>query len=341
MPLIPGRTLVMALLLPAVLSFVSFFDRSFLAVAIMVDCVIFLIALVDAALVWKLELNIVRKSPGTASLARSFSIELRVQNSGPRSLSLQVQQDLPNTMVATDLPLLVNIPSKEVRRTQFRMKAMQRGAHTLGAHYLRLRSPVGFWVRQLVIPAEDSIRVYPDVQAVRHYELLARQNRDIFSSRVTRQRGGDTEFERLRDYLPDDEYRRIDWKATARRRKFTVREFQLERNQNVMFLLDCGRSMTSVWNDLSALDHALNSILMMSHVAVRRGDQVGLVAFDDKVRRLVKPRSGISASNRIIQSVYDLFPARVESNYEQAFQTFRTQVRKRTLVIFITHVLTR
>jgi uncharacterized protein (DUF58 family) len=115
-------------------------------------------------------------------------------------------------------------------------------------------------------------------------------------------RGGDTEFERLRDYLPDDEFRRIDWRSTARRRKFTVREFQLEKNQNIVFLIDCGRMMTAMWDNLTALDYALNATLMLSHVAIRRGDQVGLIAFDEKVTRLIKPATGISASNRIIQA---------------------------------------
>jgi uncharacterized protein (DUF58 family) len=97
--------------------------------------------------------------------------------------------------------------------------------------------------------------------------------------------------------------------------------------------------MTSTWDDLTALDYALNATLMLSHVAIRRGDQVGLIAFDQKVSRLVKPRGGISASNQIIQSTYDLFPTMVESDYEAAFKTLRRHVRKRTLVVFITHAL--
>lgn len=339
MPLVPGRTLVLALILPLILSAVSFFERSFVGISLLMDLGIIVLALVDALFVLGVSVRVNRRAPHTASLGRSFTVELRLENLGPRSMMVLVQQDVPEHMVATDLPLRLRLRSHEVKLARFRLQAMQRGTHALGAHYFRIQSPGGFWFRQKVIAATDKIRVYPDVQAVRHYELLARQNRDVFSSRVTRQRGGDTEFERLRDYLPDDDYRRVDWKATARRQKLTVREFQLERNQNVMFMLDCGRSMTSVWHGMTALDHALNSILMMSHVAIRRGDQVGLIAFDEEVRRLVKPRSGISASNRIIQSVYDLFPARVESDYEKAIRAFRTQIRKRTLLIFITHIL--
>ena len=97
--------------------------------------------------------------------------------------------------------------------------------------------------------------------------------------------------------------------------------------------------MTATWDDLTGLDYALNATLMLSHVAIRRGDQVGLIAFDEKVTRLIKPRGGTSASNRVIQSTYDLFPKMVESDYEQAFRTLKLQIRKRTLVVFISHAI--
>src|SRR5204862_5550799 len=86
-------------------------------------------------------------------------------------------------------------------------------------------------------------------------------------------------------------------------------------------------------------DYALNATLMLSHVAIRRGDQVGLIAFDEKVTRLVKPRAGISASNHIIQSTFDLFPRMVEPDYDAAFRTLRTHIQKRTLVVFISHAI--
>ena len=216
---------------------------------------------------------------------------------------------------------------------------MERGPHVLDELWVRYPSPAGFWIRQIKIPAKAELRVYPDVQAVRHFELLARTNRDLMTSRATKMRGGDTEFERLRDFLPDDEQRRIDWRATARRRKLTVREYQIEKNQNLVFMLDCGRMMTAVWDDLTALDYALNATLMLAHVAIRRGDQVGLIAFDETVTRIMKPRGGTSASNQIIQTTYDLFPKMVEADYESAFRSLKLHVRKRTLVVFLTHAI--
>lgn len=339
MSIIPGRTLILALLAPVALALAAIPEPSVLPLIILADAVIVFLALVDLAFVLRPLVEVERALPETLSLARPVNVELVVKNRARRRLKIQVNDAVFPEAQTEGMPVTIDVGARQVRRGAYRLKAMARGVRILGDHVVRYTSPVGFWIRQLRLPASNELRVYPDVQAVRHYELLARQNRDQFSSRLSKMRGGDTEFERLRDYLPDDDFRRIDWKATARRRKLTTREYQLEKNQNVVFMLDCGRLMTAVWDGLTALDYALNATLMLSHVAIRRGDLVGLVAFDEKVKRLVKPAGGISASNRIIQSTFNLFPQMVESDYETAFRTLRQHVRKRTLVVFICHAI--
>jgi uncharacterized protein (DUF58 family) len=339
MPVIPGRTLLLALVLPLILALVVLVQPSTLVLMLLADAAVLLIALFDLGFVIRPAVAVSRSVPGTLSLARPVAVMLEAKNRSRRQLRLSIHDAVFAEAKTEGLPVELVVSPGVVRSGSYRLSAMARGPHVLGAHHVRYPSPLGFWVRQLELPAEDRLKVYPDVQAVRHYEMLARQNRDAFSSRLIKLRGGDTEFERLRDYLPDDEFKRLDWKATARRRKLTVREYQLEKNQNVVFMVDCGRTMTAVWDKLTALDYALNAVLMLSHVAIRRGDQVGLLAFDERVTRLVKPRGGISASNQIIQSTYDLFPRMVESDYDAAFRALRTHVKKRTLVVFISHAI--
>jgi uncharacterized protein (DUF58 family) len=220
----------------------------------------------------------------------------------------------------------------------YRVRPSRRGAHEIGAHWVRYRSPLGFFFRQCKLSAKDAVKVYPDVKAVRTYEMLARQNRESAMVPV-RMRGGESEFERLRDYQKDDEFRTIDWKATARRHKLIAREFQLEKNQSIMGLLDCGRLMTAEMEGLSHLDHALNANLMMSHVAARSGDHVGILAFDECVRRYVPPSGGPRAAQKIIQASYDLHPALVESNYAAAFDLLSVKLRKRALVVLFTQLI--
>ncbi len=172
------------------------------------------------------------------------------------------------------------------------------------------------------------------------YELLARTNRlSLLGVRRTRKIGQDNEFERLRDYSRDDNPRQIDWRATARRNKLTVKDFQANQSQRIIFLIDCGRMMTNEAEGLSLLDHALNAMLMLSYIALTRGDSVGLICFSDEIHSFVPPKSGAKHMNRLLHASFDQFPRLVESRYDQAFLHLTTNCRKRSLVVLVTNVI--
>jgi len=145
--------------------------------------------------------------------------------------------------------------------------------------------------------------------------------------------------EALRDYQRDDDYRAIDWKATARRQKLITREYQQERNQSVLCMLDCGRLKIAETQGLSQLDHALNAVLMLSHVATRAGDQVGLLAFDARVRAFLPPQSGRRAAQRVVAASYDIHAEIVETDFEAAYGYLSQRLRKRSLVVLFTEVI--
>jgi uncharacterized protein (DUF58 family) len=204
---------------------------------------------------------------------------------------------------------------------------------------VRYPSLLGLWLRQIEAGSRLPVRVYPDLVQLRRYELMARENRAADLARATRRKGGETEFARLRDYSPDDEYRSIDWKATARRHKLTAREYQLESNQELVFMLDAGRMMSAEVQGLTQFDHALNAALMLGHVAARTGDRVGLLAFGRGLEAYVPPGRGQKAAGRLIQAAYDLHPQLVESDYESAFRTLSVRQQKRALVVLFTQVV--
>ena len=184
------------------------------------------------------------------------------------------------------------------------------------------------------------MRVYPDVRQIARYTVLARRDRlSTLGVRRSRKLGTDNEFERLRDYIEGDEPRHMDWRATARRRKLTVRAHQVNQSQRLIFLIDCGRMMAGDTGDgLSPLDHALNAMLMLAHVALIRGDQVGVLAFSDTVKAYVPPGGGPRRINRIVHSVHNLFPELVEPRYDRAFVELEKRCRKRSLVILVTNL---
>jgi len=214
-----------------------------------------------------------------------------------------------------------------------------RGTFELGDHHLRYDSVLGLWLRQQRVKATQRVRVYPDLRQIHSFDALARENRELALVRASRRQGGQTEFSRLRDHVPDDEFRAIDWKATARRDKLTSREYQLESNQNLMFLLEGGRMMTGLDAGRPRFDHALNAALMLGHVAARTGDRVGVLGFDDAVRVFVPPTGGSVATRSLIRATYALHPRLVEPDYDAAFEYLVKRVRTRSLVVLFSHVL--
>ena len=337
--MVPARAFVWLMVVPLAIGILTLFDRTLLTAMIGADLAILVVAGIDAWLARRPLVSVSREAPHVLSLARPNRIRLLVRSSARRKLAVSVNQDLFDDSDSADLPLAASLPPRGSAALSYHVEPRRRGAYTLGDHWVRYPSPLGFWQRQLRIPAEDSVRVYPDVHAIRAFELLARQDREYAFVRATRRQGGESEFERLRDYTKDDEYRSIDWKATARRQKLIARQYQLEQNQNLFFMLDGGRLMTAETAGLSQFDHALNAMLMLAHVASRGGDRVGMLAFDETMRRFVPPASGPSATRRLIQSSYDLHPRLVEPDYDRAFEQVALRVRKRSLVVLFTQIL--
>lgn len=339
MPLLPSRALVLLALAPLVLAVGILFDRTLLWPMLATDAGILLAALVDGLLAWRPLFTVTRRVNQVLSIGRANPVTLEVRSRTWRTLTVEIKDDLFDTADCPDFPIVLEIEARAQKVAKYHVTPSRRGAFEIGDHHMRYRSPLGLWIRQVRVKDTTPVRVYPDVQAVRQYELLAREDRESSMFRTSKRKGGESEFERLREYRNGDEYRSIDWKATARRQKLISREYQLESNQNILFLLDAGRLMTAESGGMSLFDHALNATLMLAHVAAKGGDNVGLLTFADDVRTYAPPEGGSRAARRIVQAGYDMHPELIETNYEAAFQKLGVLVRKRTLVVLFTQVL--
>lgn len=337
--MIPSRALVLLAIVPLGLAVATLVDRTLLLPMLAADAGIALWAAIDALLARRPLVTVKRHAPAVLSIGRPNLITLEIRSLSRRKLSIEVADDLFDHAESDDLPVKLELPPRERATARYHVRPTRRGAHAIGDHHVRYLSPFGLWIRQVTVPAETPVKVYPDVQAVRTFELMARQDRDPAALRASRKRGGESEFERLREYRRGDEFRSIDWKATARQKKIISREYQLESNQNLLFLLDAGRLMTAQTQGLSLFDHALNASLMLSHVAARGGDRVGLLAFADGIKSYAPPVSGAGAAKHVLSAGYDLYPELVETNYGSAFQHVGLRVRKRSLIVLFTQVV--
>ena len=339
----PGRNLAYAALVPALIALVLLVPEADLyrPVLLIVDGVILVAAVVDAlTLLGAGRLRAERVCEAVFSLGERQRIELAVENPTRQARKLRLKDDVPDPFDSDPEEFLVSLPAKGRAELAYHVVPKRRGTHRMRRVYGLVSSRFGLWTRSIRMPAETAIRVYPDVRQIARYTLLARRDRlAAIGVRRSRRLGTDNEFERLRDYVLGDEPRHMDWRATARRQKLTVRDHQVNQSQRVIFMIDCGRMMAGdTGAGLSPLDHAFNAALMLAHVALIRGDQVGLIAYSDRIRAFVPPGGGPKRINRMVHAIHDVFPELVESRHDRAFVELERRCRKRSLVVLITNV---
>lgn len=337
----PHTPLVVLLGIPCVLSLALLIQPGLLPLIGIIDLAIPVVAIIDLlTLPRKRAFAVERETTRVVSVQKSHPITLHVSNLSQRSIAAWIRDDIPQEFEPTPAEFMIRLAPFSRATMHYELKATRRGVFSLHQINLRVRSRLGLWQRFLAFPQENKLNVYPDMQQLSEYAILARTNRlSLMGVRRTRRVGLENDFERLRDYTLDDNYKFIDWRASARRHKLTVKDFQTSQSQRIIFLLDCGRLMTNESSGLSLLDHSLNAALMMSYVALRQGDAVGLIAFSDHVQRYVPPRGGMKQMNQLLHASFDRFPEMVESRYDDAFKYLDTHCKKRSLVVLISNVI--
>ncbi|MDA7950985.1 MAG: DUF58 domain-containing protein [Pirellulaceae bacterium] len=333
----PERRLVELLALVATTSLVMLIADWLVIVVLIIDALLLTIAAIDLfSLPRKKYFRVERQMLKVASLDRPHEVHLELRNLSKRSWKIKYRDDLPQACNASPFYFDKTIPPRTKIENTYELTASQRGAMTLEHIYLQVSSRWGLWKRFFKYPCKNELHVYPNMKQLSEYALLARTNRlSLIGVRRTRKVGQDSDFERLRDYTSDDNFRHMDWRATARRNKLTVRDFQVNQSQRLVFVMDCGRMMTNYSNGLSILDHAFNSMLMLSFIALKQGDSVGMLCFSDEIEHYVPPQSGMSQMNRLLHGSFDRFPNMVESRYDEAFLYLNNYCRKRSLVVLM------
>jgi uncharacterized protein (DUF58 family) len=337
----PHRRMLALLVLPCLLVLLLPVIPEVRTSVLLIDLAVVLIAIGDAfTLPTAGRFSAQRQLERIASLGKTHQVELLIENRSRRAWEMAIRDDLPEEFEVSDVQFSVRLKGLSRARFQYGFSARRRGAFALEFIHLQIFSRGKLWKRYLRIPVASQVHVYPDMKQLSQYALLARTNRlSLMGVRRSRKVGQDHDFERLRDYTPDDNYKHMDWRATARRRKLTVKQFQTSQSQRIIFLLDCGRMMNNQAVGLSLLDHALNAILMLSHVALRQGDSVGLVCFSDRIHTYVPPRAGMAQMNHLLHASFDRFPDLVESRYDLAFLHLAAHCRKRSLVVLVSNLI--
>ncbi len=278
-----------------------------------------------------------RQHDNRLSLGADNPIVVAVHNRGRRPAALWVRDEPPEAFPVEPRLIQGTVPARGSWQGLYRVRPLRRGDYRFGDLNLRWRGPLGLLLRQARVPLAEPVKVYPNLLDVRRYDLLLRRNRlQEMGLRHVRQFGEGTEFERLREYLPDDDFRRIEWKATARRNRPVTIEYQVERSQSVIAALDIGRMMQSPVAHIAKLDYAVNAVLLLAYVATGKGDKVGLLAFADDVGLFMGPRQGRGQFYRMLEALYGVEAQPVEPDYRRALDYLALRQRKRALVVIFT-----
>ncbi|MGF0240708.1 DUF58 domain-containing protein [Rhodococcus sp. IEGM1300] len=298
------------------------------------------LALLDAVRLKRLPSpRLKRHMPGSLALGRWGEVRLEVEHDFAEPLKLQIFDHVPDGLSFEHLPLTVELQPGLRSQIGYRLRPLRRGHFSFEHCEISLPSPLGLWSDKRLLDVTDPTRVYPDFAHLYGGQLLAVDNwLSQLGVRQRQRRGLGLEFHQLREFREGDSLRQIDWKATARQRTPIAREYQDERDQQIVFMLDCGRHMRSQDGDLTHFDHALNACLLLSYVALRQGDAVGLATFASDNPRYLPPVKGAAQLNVLLNTVYDLHSTQRSADYQAATTQLLARQKRRALVILVTNL---
>lgn len=283
------------------------------------------------------KIRVFRGTDPVLSVRMSNRIGLKLLNDGPVPMTLLVRDEPP-----PDFAVLGNERRFTLRpgiedELIYSAIPFERGGDFFRGTYVRIACPLGLVWKEAKLRTETPIRVYPNVLALKEFDLLKQRGRlRQIGLRRSRVRGLGSEFESLREYAEGDDFRKIDWRATARRDTLIVRQYEQERNQSVLIVIDIGRRMLDEVDGVSKLDRALDACILLTHAAIVAGDLVGLLVYSDVVQRYIPPKKGRNQMGIILEALHDLAAEPVESNPLNAMSYLGARYKRRSLLVAFT-----
>jgi len=333
--------IAVALLAPiALLGYVASFTLDLLAV---LDAGLLLLVLVDGRLaVAPRSLRVRRIATESFSAGRQSECSYQWENPTRRAARLIVREMRPSLLGGSVGERRLSVPAAETIVETLNVHPVRRGRETAGTIAVRAVGPLGLAVRQVRLEMPWTVTVYPSLPASRLKASIAEavQRRDP-GLRYLRHPGEGRQFESLREWVPGDDTRHIDWKATARRRKPIARQYEEERRQQVMLVLDAGRLQMEEFDGQSRLEYMVRAALWLAFAANHHDDNVGVMLFSSGVHHYVAPQRGRRGLRQVLDVLAVAEPRLVEPDYPAAFRYLAMHNRKRALTVFFTDVIDR
>ena len=265
-------------------------------------------------------------------------VQILIENHYLFPIRITVIDELPFQFQARDKEFGLNISSGKNKVIEYDLHPLKRGEYNFGAVNVYVKSPIGFIQKRYRFSQDIVVPVYPSFMQMRKYELMAISNRltDAGIKKI-RRRGNNAEFDQIKEYVSGDDYRTINWKATARKNKLMLNQYTDEKSQQVYSIIDMGRVMRMPFEGLSLLDYAINSSLVISNIAMLKQDKAGIITFSHKVQSLLPADRRNAQLNKILELLYNQKTGYLESDFENLYINVRTKINQRSLLLLYTN----
>ncbi|MGE9268761.1 MAG: DUF58 domain-containing protein, partial [Verrucomicrobiales bacterium] len=296
-------------------------------------------ALLDATLVLlRRKIRLERQVPGRFALGVPARVRVRLVNELSSARRIRFIDGTPAVSEAEGLPWSGRLAGKGYVELAYELAFSERGEFTFAPAQILESAPLRLWERFQLLGGESTTKVYPNYQPLVRYALLALEHRQELSGIVRKNRAGlSKDFHQLREYHQGDALSQIDWKASAKRQELISRDYQEQRDQTIIFMLDGGRRMRAMDGELSQFDRTLNSLLFLSYLALRQGDQVGILGFGG-TRRWLPPVKGMHHMTTVLNHLYDYETAPFPSDFSEAAEDLLRHQRKRAMIVLLTNL---
>ena len=268
------------------------------------------------------------------SLGDENKISIEISSSYTIPLEVEVIDEMPYQLQKRDTSFKFSLSPQNKRQIVYSITPLERGVFEFGNINVFVSSVLGFAQRRYVLDRKVTAGVYPSILQMRKHEFQvfnkSSQNQGV---KKMRRLGNTNEFEQIKEYVKGDNYKHINWKATSRKNKLMVNQYQDEKSQQVYCIIDKSRSMKMPFDGLTLLDYAINSSLAMSNVAIKKGDKAGLITFSDKIGTQLKATKNATQLKRIMEVLYNQKTEFLEANYDLLYQSVKQTVKSRSLLL--------